>query len=226
MSLGHGASVVRDGLVLHLDAANVKSYPGTGTVWNDLSGNSNNGTLVNGPTYSSDNKGGFVLDGVNDYVDYSIANPYAETITVWAKSNTPNWNNYGWLSSSRKVNGHILHPTINTKAVAFYVYNSASAFTLMGNITVADITIPHMYSYTTNGSNSHKVYLDGVLVLTSTTAITRSLTPPIVSTKFGSDDLGGRYGNGNLYSTIRYNRELSEVEIKQNFEALRGRYGI
>jgi hypothetical protein len=65
-----GPNIVTDGLVLYLDAANQKSYPGTGTTWNDLSGNGNNGTLVNGPTFNSDNNGSIVFDGVDDYVNF------------------------------------------------------------------------------------------------------------------------------------------------------------
>jgi len=56
MSLGHGASAIRAGLMLYLDAANVKSYPGTGTIWSDLSGNGNDGTLTS-VGYGPDNKG-------------------------------------------------------------------------------------------------------------------------------------------------------------------------
>lgn len=55
MALAHSPKIVTDGLVLCLDAGNVKSYPGSGTVWNDLSGNDNNGTLVNGVGYSGTN---------------------------------------------------------------------------------------------------------------------------------------------------------------------------
>ena len=54
--------IVRDGLVLNLDAGEPSSYPGTGTAWTDLSGNGNTGTLTNGPTYSSANGGSIVFD--------------------------------------------------------------------------------------------------------------------------------------------------------------------
>jgi hypothetical protein len=60
--------IVTSGLVLALDAADKNSYPGSGTTWTDLSGNGNNGTLVNGPTFSSANGGSIVFDGVDDYV--------------------------------------------------------------------------------------------------------------------------------------------------------------
>lgn len=67
MSIYGGPDIITNGLVLHLDAANSKSYPLSGTVWNDLSGNNNHATLTNGPTYSSSNNGNILFDGVNDY---------------------------------------------------------------------------------------------------------------------------------------------------------------
>jgi hypothetical protein len=61
-------NIVTDGLVMYLDAANTKSYPGSGTTWNDLSGNSNNGTLINGPTFNPN--GGIDFDGTDDYINF------------------------------------------------------------------------------------------------------------------------------------------------------------
>lgn len=69
MSIYGGPDIITDGLVFCLDAANSKSYPGTGTAWTDLSGNDNNGTLTNGPTFDSSNGGSIVFDGVNDQVN-------------------------------------------------------------------------------------------------------------------------------------------------------------
>ena len=53
MGLAHSPSIVTDGLVLCVDAANTKSYPGSGTTWTDVSGKGYDGTLTNGPTFSS-----------------------------------------------------------------------------------------------------------------------------------------------------------------------------
>ena len=61
-------NIITRGLVLHLDASALESYPGSGTSWSDLSGNGNNGTLTNGPTFSSGNQGYINFDGTNDYV--------------------------------------------------------------------------------------------------------------------------------------------------------------
>jgi hypothetical protein len=95
MSLGHGSSIVRNGLVLHLDAANPKSYPGSGTTWTDLSGNGNNGTLINGPVYNTTNNGNLIFDGVNDYAEITTRNTNLEfqpqnafTLSVWVKTNS------------------------------------------------------------------------------------------------------------------------------------------
>ena len=64
--------IVTSGFVLSLDAANTKSYVSGSTVWNDLSGNGINGTLTNGPTFSSANGGSIVFDGVNDYINNTV----------------------------------------------------------------------------------------------------------------------------------------------------------
>ena len=64
---GGGDNVVTDNMVVYLDAGNNSSYSGSGTSWNDVSGNSNNFTLVNGPTYSSSDGGAIVFDGTNDF---------------------------------------------------------------------------------------------------------------------------------------------------------------
>jgi hypothetical protein len=196
------------------------------TMWQDLTGNGNTGTLTNGPTFSGANGGSLVFDGIDDYVSVTMLNPFAETIIVWVKSTTSNWDDVGWITSSRTQNGHIIHPNTDSKNVDFYVFDQNSTYFYMGSYTVEDITIPHMYCYSTNGSNLHKAYLDGAYKLQSTTAVTRTATPSNQVTQVGKDHLQSRYGNASIYSVIRYNRQLSDVEIQQNFNAFRGRYGI
>jgi hypothetical protein len=107
MSNQYGPRIVTDGLVLHLDAANRKSYPGSGSTWYDLSGNGNNFTLTNGASYNTN--GYFTTDGVNDYiVSSNTVNLSSYTYIVaemWIKSlddgtyqqafeHSDNWNNY------------------------------------------------------------------------------------------------------------------------------------
>ena len=84
MSFNNGPTIVTNGLVLALDAGDRNSYPGTGTTWRDLSGNNNNGTLTNGPTFNTGSLGSIVFDGVDDYVlinAFSLLAPL--TICSW-----------------------------------------------------------------------------------------------------------------------------------------------
>ena len=74
-------SIVTNGLVLCLDAGNQLSYPGTGTTWNDLSRNGNNGTLTNGPVFNSG--GSMVFDGVNDYCAFNYYPSDIVSVSVW-----------------------------------------------------------------------------------------------------------------------------------------------
>jgi hypothetical protein len=83
-----------------------------------------------------------------------------------------------------------------------------------------------MYCITTNGSNSHKVYLDTQLILESTGSISRTNTPSSQPWNVGRDDGMSRYGNGYIYNVARYNRALSASEILQNYNALKGRFGV
>jgi len=89
MGLSHGASIVRSGLIAKFDAANIKSYPGTGTAWTDLSGLGNNATLVNGASYSNN---GITFDGINDYADIPI--PLALSYSAVTISGLIKWNTF------------------------------------------------------------------------------------------------------------------------------------
>ena len=100
MSIHYSPTTVTSGLVLCLDAGNAKSYPGSGTVWTDLSGNGNTGTLINGPTYNSANGGSIVFDGVNDYANIGVgrgvnqfSGNFAVSVWVMRLSGGPNFGN-------------------------------------------------------------------------------------------------------------------------------------
>jgi hypothetical protein len=228
MSLGHGASIVRDGLVLHLDAANPKSYT-SGTTWFDLSGN-NNGTLVNGVGYSTDNKGAMVFDGSNDRIMLSRISPQGEslnwTTNSWVKYNSTGYTswmividqaNYNlaknymmWLSSDSPGNGKLLatydgnwqYGTIRMLPNVWY------------NITLTRVT------------NTVKFYINGNF------DVQRTFNNNISSNANGDIGIGGHTSNsgypfnGFISNARIYNRALTTAEIKQNFEATRGRYGI
>ena len=108
--MNYGPRIVRNGLIMALDAADKNSYIGSGTVWNDVSGNGNNGTLTNGPTFSNANGGCIVFDGVDDYVNVpynasKISFPSNNaTICVWYRVSTVG-DGVGTLVTQRSVTG-------------------------------------------------------------------------------------------------------------------------
>ena len=82
MAGASGPDLVQNGLVLALDASDRNSYPGSGTTWRDMSGNSNNGTLTNGPTFNSANGGSIVFDGSDDYAQITTSGIINNIISV------------------------------------------------------------------------------------------------------------------------------------------------
>ncbi|CAB4123183.1 Concanavalin A-like lectin/glucanases superfamily [uncultured Caudovirales phage] len=84
MTLYYGANIVTSGLVMLLDAANPKSYPGSGTTWSDISRNGNNGTLVGSPTYSANNNGYFTFNGSTQYANTATSVNLGSVFTISA----------------------------------------------------------------------------------------------------------------------------------------------
>lgn len=226
MGITYNTSVVRSGLVLHLDAANAKSYPSSGTVWTDLSGQGNTGTLTNGPTYSSANGGSLVFDGSNDYVEltgnillgssFTLSMIFKQTgtrsdwVRLFGHSNDsldrfwgiwmPTTSNY-LLWQSYKNGGSITTPTYNFNLNQTYVVD----------MTCSTAT----KTFYINGEFYHSAVSGGDIDYTGNTSKIR-----IGYAGFHT------YYLGNFYSARIYNRVLSATEIQQNFQALRDRYGI
>lgn len=220
MGIAYNTSIVRDGLVLHLDAANVKSYPGSGTVWKDLSGNGNNGTLVNGVGYNSDNKGAMVFDGSNDnittnYTPVSGTSPRTISLCFFANG-AQNRNLLGYGSASEGQMWDIL------------LYNGTVGIHLYASTNEAGIAYsPYRWQHVTFTYNSGTIqsYMDG--------EYKNSYYSPSINTgtaynlNIGRGVFGSYYWfNGKISLIQIYNRALLPAEIKRNFEATRGRYGI
>jgi hypothetical protein len=226
MSLGHGASIVRDGLVLHLDAANPKSYPGSGTSWFDLSSNANNGTLVNGVGYSADNKGAMVFDGVNDssYFPNEIGildnNPW--TISIWANVSTSEIGagRKGWLiwkGPSNQAANQLISMGVTSNSIEIANWSNDTVF----SNALVNFGNWAMYSCTFDGTTI-KVYVDSIQLGSKTTTLSIIAGGWYLASRTSVTD----FLNYSVSVFHLYNRALTEQEIKQNFEATRGRYGI
>ena len=227
MSLGHGASIVRDGLVLHLDAASVRSYPGSGTTVSDLSSNAFSGTLTNGCTVSN---GAFQFDGVDEYVDLGdavdITGPFS--LNVWFKGNASQPDSYvGLLNKSG--NGDFGNYGLYGDGSSSYVrfgFVSSSAQREVSNTSYNDIKANTWVNYCgTYDQTNLKLYRNGVLIASASQTETPLATNDTLS-------LGGRVASSNYFFSGEisvgqiYDRDLTLDEIQQNFNALRGRYGI
>jgi hypothetical protein len=219
MALNHGGRpIVTNGLVLCLDAANPKSYPGSGTTWTDLSGNGNNGTLVNGVGYNSGNGGSLVFDGVNDYVSNTMPNPGSVPITFdfWMNSDT---STPVGLYDTAPGQPNVLR-NYNFGVIEWW-NNSPSVSLGLSALTWTNITIE--YSFTTN--RTIKYYRNGNLITTAT----GSTSPTFAWTTliFGNINAGSAGWYSGKISTIKiYNRALTASEIQQNYNALKSRYGL
>jgi hypothetical protein len=217
-----GPEIVEDGLVLALDAGNTKSYPGSGTTWYDLSGNGNNGNLVNGPTYDGSNGKSIVFDGSNDKVTFpnnTISTSAGITAEVWFKTSSGTKyqdifdldDSYGvWIVTNYSASGKI----------------NTSFNTLTGYMT-ADYVANNWYQVVLSGSGtSNFMYLNGVQVGTASQTVATSINLNTARIGNVDGDRAAEYLVGNVSSLKLYNRALTASEIQQNFNANRSRFGI
>jgi len=231
MAVYAGPEIVTNGLVLALDAGNTQSYPGSGTAWTDLSGNGNNGTLTNGPTFSSNNKGIITFDGANDYVILTrppeLVNGGSITVALWAR-----WTTTGTTVSTIQVlldNNHSGSPNQGfvlqdrpdlSKTLTFSVNAGVSG--AQSTFQVGDGTWRHIVG--TNDQSTTRLYIDGVLNAQASQAGLNVVQPNLSIGYWQFTP--GRYLNGSIPQVLIYNRALSATEVAQNFYALRGRFGI
>ena len=222
MGVGYNPKIVTNGLVICLDAANRRSYPGSGTVWRDLAG-SNNGTLTNGPTFNSANRGSIVFDGVDDFVQISASfNITTATFVVWLRRNG-NQNTYDGILFSRGTN--ITGISFYTSNQLGYTWNNAvNTYTWNSSLIVPDLTWCMCAISIT--SNSATAYLYQSTGLTTATNIVSHTSTILDDIKIGQDDFGSRFFTGDVAQAQIYNRALTSTEILQNYNATKGRFGL
>ena len=228
MSLSHGPSVVTQGLVLALDAADRNSYPGSGTTWTDLSGNGNNGSLVNGVGYNSSNGGSLSFDGSNQYAQvlangkstifdtqsYTIESIFQRTDggenVLWSFDFTSHSGAY--YAQHLRMTGNSLYFMWNASSTYRFIYGTVSN---LNTWTIVSATFTSGYQ---------ALYVNGSLLTSSTRADT--ITYYNQEIWIGKGNYGGSQLAGKIASTKFYNRALTSSEIQQNFNALRGRFSI
>lgn len=229
MALYHSPQITTSGLTLYLDAANPRSYPGSGTTWFDLSGNGNNGTLTNGPTFNSANSGVISFDGVNDYsIHPSISLDSSLSVSCFAR-----------LQGSLFSPGVILS---NCDVLGTSIGFHLEAWTVGPRWGVLWGTNPYFRPQTSDliilntwyylcvvrsgsiGNWNTKFYINSNIVFDITTNINPASNNSVSIGRAGS--FNAQYFPGQISNISIYNRPLSNQEIRQNFNATRGRFGI
>lgn len=234
-------SIITNGLVLNLDAANMKSYPKSGTIWRDLSGLNNSGSLVNGPTFNSDNGGSIVFDGSNDYVTCgSTASTLISSMTISSTFSFTSYTNQTHLIVSR------LGPSISRHNYFFGITESKfyfgfkqSGVSVWPFVWINEAPVVNtIYSFTATYSTATSVamYLNGQNRSFSgpNTATNPLITNQVVdldptsicSIGSGAPAENFYYSNAKIYTAQIYNRVLSQSEIQQNYNALKSRFNL
>jgi len=223
MGVSYNTKTVTSGLVLCLDAANRKSYPGSGTTWTDLSGSGFNGTLTNGPTFGSADGGSIVFDGTNDIVTTTYVSTNTYTFSAWFKTNVVS-SGFRNIISIPTPNYSLILLDNDTSNLGFWTLDALTSGSTLSTPTISTNTWYNVVFVREGNSitGGYKAYLNGILygnANTGTWSTTASLS------------VGGRTDvsqplNGNISQVLIYNRALSALEVSQNFNALRGRYGI
>lgn len=236
MGLAHSPRIVANGLVLALDAGNIKSYSGSGSAWNDMSGLGNNGTLINGPLYSTADGGFFGFDGVDDYgyIDYSSSLAPTNQISGGGWIYYSNWTtSSGNIFSKLQSGGYALQHSSTQNNMYFLVRlegvyrSSAFSKTL--------ITTGWNYVMGTFDGRYITMYLNGVQVGTPYDhgsvkpieyAVNNNLAICRDAAGGTSNSVEGNSTAPQLAQIHIYNRALTASEIQQNFNATRSRYNI
>jgi hypothetical protein len=233
-TVGGGVNIVTNGLVLYLDASNTKSYVSGSTTWNDVSRSGNNGTLVNGPTFNSENGGSIVFDGTNELVQGSgISNITAFTISIWFKMTGPGstggvniiYNSlFGINSGNRRI---LVSNSTNTGETEGRILVQMGGSNYFSDNNSSGLTITNSWNNVvyTFSSNVATLYINGII---QTTQSNSSVTFPDDNIYLGAynNPITAYAMKGNISQSSVYNRALSASEVLQNYNATKSRFGL
>jgi hypothetical protein len=240
MAYNFSPKIITDGLIICLDAANTRSYPGSGTTWSDLSRGESNGILINGPTFSSDGRGSIVFDGVNDYVNLgnkdTFTNPNGFSINIWFKPSTYSETSSAPLAEKYQASGlEFVFGSLSTNLFAWVYDNNTNGYrgrylTNMDSFAPRNVWSNFVYTYDGQGlTSSSKIYINGMqrdtTDFTAGTFTTIRNTPTPLSIGRFNQGIGGPI-KGNVGIFNFFNKTLTVSEILQNYNATKTRFGL
>jgi hypothetical protein len=256
MALSHSPKIVTNGLVLCLDAGNTKSYPGSGTAWNDLSGNGRNFTLFNSSYYSFSPANGGSISFTRTLPPSAETGGYAEhtgsgslavatylynnhTTEIWARINNRNPTAYdgtetqGALFVYRGYHAMFYYSTSNlTYSIWNGISNQVTSSGLSLGTSGTDIIEGQWFhAVVVRSGNDLSSYINGNLKGTNTVLPPSNSgiqTTNNIRIGMANSSNGGFswHADANVAAAKMYNRALTAQEIQQNFNATRGRYGV
>ena len=214
MATSYNLKLPTDGIAFYFDAANPRSYAGTGVTINSLVGNFK-GTLSNGAGFTSANAGSFFFDGSNDYIIFSNCDVMGSVYTqnYWFKRNDG--------GTHLLVDSFYSGTVVSSGNITYYYTNTGATLGASYNFIVGRWNMISLV----RGSTVKSIYMDGELIasVSSSDSYDVSTTDLII----GIHNSIGFWGlNGNISQLQIYNRALSAQEIGQLYNATKGRYGL
>jgi len=232
MGAAAGPNIVRSGITLALDSANQRSYISGSSSWTDLSGNNNNGTLTNGPSFSGINCSCIVFDGIDDYVNGgNLGSFYSQgTISYWMYSTAVENYRNPFSTNYNGVNVGIRFEQYTTASpyggFSVVIGNDAGTYTGFSYSPSAILTVNSWYNVVlvwNTVTNIATGYLNGDLKFNSSHTYWATTLPAIA---IGNGFSSARYFKGNVSSVEIYNRALTATEVLQNYNVTKTRFGI
>ena len=218
--------IITDGLVLALDAADKNSYVSGSTVWNDLSGNNNSGSLVNGPTFNSGSGGNIVFDGIDDFVNCGYTMNFSSSFTLEIAFKTVFTGSNGIMCSKYDFTDPNFWFGVNNNKLKFSISVGTGGGKVepvsISNVNDGNWYIGHaVYNSTTY---TVSIYLNSTLQssITGNTAFIDTNRSYYIA-RFNPTAL---YFPGTIAYNKIYNRVLSASEILQNYNAQKSRFGL
>jgi len=226
MGTAYSPKIITDGLVLCLDAADKKSYSGSGTAWTDRSGNGNHGTLVNGPTFNSD--GYIELDGTNDRITSGAKLSGTENGSIYLWCNPTSSNSGAMLAYQNTGVGRIWIYISLTGALSLNTYfGSGMDFYLTASANVKDKW--GLITVTFDRSGYQKIYYNGEFLTSRDISSASSISWSGGTLALGGFDYNGPYwyaAQNKAAKFMVYNVEHTSEQILQNYNATKGRFGL
>jgi hypothetical protein len=233
---------VSNNLILHVDASNLNSYPGTGNTWFDISGNNVNGTLVNGAVFVNQKEGIIDFDGSNDHISFTNFNfdftngfSYFAFVKVDSTKSFARFMDFGLGQDNTNI---IVYQNSTTQKLGLHTQIGAQSSNQWGQINSQQAVLAPSTSYFSiaatiaagtpgTQSSAAALYKDGLVIPHDV----QTRRPFVPSTTNRTSNFFGRsnwstdaYFDGAIVLTMIYNRTLSAVEIKQNHDAFAGRF--